>query len=254
MKVRLKIWRQPLGNNLQGAFAHYSLEAVNPNMSFLEMLDLLNNQLVLKGEEPVAFDSDCREGICGSCSLMINGKPHGPGYGITTCQLYMRRFKDNEEIIVEPFRSRAFPVIKDLIVDRSAFDRIMQAGGYISVCAGQAPEANSIPIPHPIAEKAFDAAHCIGCGACVAACKNGSASLFVGAKITHLSLLPQGQPERRRRVLQMVEQADKEGFGACSFTKACEAVCPKAISVEVISRMHREYLISVLQRKLGWID
>ncbi|KIE59081.1 fumarate reductase [Methylacidiphilum kamchatkense Kam1] len=253
MKIRLKIWRQP-SRAAKGDFVFYALDGLNPNMSFLEMLDYLNEKLISEGQEPVAFDSDCREGICGSCSLMINGKPHGPGFGITTCQLYLRQFQDDQEIIVEPFRSRAFPVIKDLIVDRSALDRIMQAGGFISTLVGQAPEANSIAIPHDVAEKAFDAAHCIGCGACVAVCKNSSASLFVGAKIAHLSLLPQGQPERRKRVLQMVRQADKEGFGACSFTKACEAVCPKAISVEVISRMYREYLTSAWMQKLGWIN
>jgi succinate dehydrogenase / fumarate reductase iron-sulfur subunit len=216
-------------------------------MSFLEMLDVVNEDLIRRGEEPIAFDHDCREGICGTCSLVINGKPHGPHRGVTTCQTYMRSFKDGDTIVIEPFRARAFPVIKDLIVDRSALDRILWAGGFISVRTGSAPEANSIPVPKETAERAMDAAQCIGCGACVAACKNASAMLFVAAKISHLGLLPQGQPERWRRARAMIEQMDREGFGACTVTGSCEAVCPKGISLEFIARMNRDYAVALLK-------
>lgn len=211
-------------------------------MSFLEMLDVLNEQLIAKGEEPVAFDHDCREGICGMCSLVINGRPHGPQRGVTTCQLHMRSFKDGDTIVIEPWRAKPFPVIKDLVVDRSAFDRIIQAGGYISVNTGAAQDANNIPVPKEDADKAFAAATCIGCGACVAACKNASAMLFVAAKVSHLALLPQGRVEAKRRVLNMVRQMDEEGFGNCSNTGACEVECPKGISLENIARMNREFL------------
>lgn len=211
-------------------------------MSFLEMFDVLNEQLVKEGKEPIAFDHDCREGICGMCSMYINGRPHGPWHGTTTCQLHMRAFKDGDTIVVEPWRANAFPVVKDLIVDRSAFDRIIQAGGYISVNTGVTVDGNAIPIPKENADKAFAAATCIGCGACVAACKNASAMLFVSAKISHLALLPQGDPEREMRALNMVAQMDKEGFGACTNTRACEAVCPKEIKITNIGRLNREYL------------
>jgi succinate dehydrogenase / fumarate reductase iron-sulfur subunit len=218
----------------------YELDNISPDMSFLEMFDVLNAQLIKKGEDPVAFDHDCREGICGACSMYINGRPHGP-LQTTTCQLHMRSFSDGDTIVVEPWRAKAFPVIRDLIVDRSAFDRIQQAGGYISVNTGGVPDANAIPIPKSAADEAFDAAVCIGCGACVAACKNASAALFVGAKISQFALLPQGQPERKTRVERMVAQMEAEGFGGCSNTGACEAECPKGISLSVIARMNREY-------------
>jgi succinate dehydrogenase / fumarate reductase iron-sulfur subunit len=244
MKLTLKIWRQ--GGKYKGEFVTYTLDNVNEHMSFLEMLDVLNEQLIRQREEPVAFEHDCREGICGTCSLVINGRPHGPLKGTTTCQLHMRHFKDGETIVIEPFRAKAFPVIRDLVVDRSAFDRIIQAGGYISVNTGQAPEANSIPIEKEVASRAFDAAACIGCGACVAACPNASAMLFTAAKVSHLALLPQGQVERKRRVLRMVAQMDKEGFGRCSNVKACEAECPKEISVTNIARLNREYLFAAV--------
>jgi succinate dehydrogenase / fumarate reductase iron-sulfur subunit len=211
-------------------------------MSFLEMLDVLNEQLLAKGEEPVAFDHDCREGICGSCSMMINGKPHGPESMTTTCQLHMRKFKDGDNVIIEPWRASPFPVIRDLVVDRSAFDRIIQAGGFISVNTGNAQDGNTLPIPKPDADSAMDAAACIGCGACVAACKNASAMLFTAAKVSHLGYLPQGQPERQRRVLKMVEQMDGEGFGNCTNTYDCEAACPKGISVKNIARLNRDFL------------
>jgi succinate dehydrogenase / fumarate reductase iron-sulfur subunit len=211
-------------------------------MSFLEMLDVLNEQLLTKNEDPVAFDHDCREGICGSCSMMINGKPHGPESMTTTCQLHMRKFKDGDEVIVEPWRASAFPVIRDLVVDRSAFDRIIQAGGFVSVNTGNAQDGNTLPIPKPDADAAMDAAACIGCGACVAACKNASAMLFTAAKVSHLGYLPQGQPERQRRVLKMVEQMDSEGFGNCTNTYDCEAACPKGISVHNIARLNRDFL------------
>ncbi|GIX50127.1 MAG: succinate dehydrogenase [Limisphaera sp.] len=246
MKVTLKVWRQKDAQS-PGRFVTYVTPELNPNMSFLEMLDVVNEDLIRRGEEPIAFDHDCREGICGTCSLVINGKPHGPQRGVTTCQTYMRSFKDGDTIVIEPFRARAFPVIKDLIVDRSAFDRIMWAGGFISVRTGSAPEANSIPVPKETAERAMDAAQCIGCGACVAACKNASAMLFVAAKISHLGLLPQGQPERWRRARAMIEQMDREGFGACTVTGSCEAVCPKGISLEFIARMNRDYAVTLLK-------
>jgi succinate dehydrogenase / fumarate reductase iron-sulfur subunit len=240
MNFKLKIWRQPSAK-APGGFKDYDVQGVIPEMSFLEMLDHLNEQLVKRNEEPVAFDSDCREGICGTCGLVINGLAHGSRLGCTTCELRMRHFKDGASITVEPFRARAFPVIKDLVVDRGAFDRIMQRGGYITTNAGSAPEANAILIPKDILEEAMDSAACIGCGACVAACPNASASLFVSAKITHLALLPQGDPERERRALGMIEQMDREGFGNCSNHGECEAVCPKSISILNIARMRREF-------------
>lgn len=246
MKVTLKVWRQKDAQS-PGRFVTYLTPDLNPNMSFLEMLDVVNEDLIRRGEEPIAFDHDCREGICGTCSLVINGKPHGPHRGVTTCQTYLRSFKDGDTIVIEPFRARAFPVIKDLIVDRSALDRILWAGGFISVRTGSAPEANSIPVPKDVAERAMDAAQCIGCGACVAACKNASAMLFVAAKISHLGLLPQGQPERYRRARAMIEQMDREGFGACTVTGSCEAVCPKGISLEFIARMNRDYAVALFK-------
>ncbi len=239
MKFQLKIWRQD-GPQDSGKFVDYSLEDISSDMSFLEMLDILNNQLVRKGDEAIEFDHDCREGICGSCSLNINGNPHGPDTGTATCQLHMRRFQDGETIVVEPWRARSFPVIKDLAVDRSSFDRIMAAGGFVSVNTGNAPESNAQLISHDTVESAMDSAACIGCGACVAACKNSSAMLFVAAKITHLAKLPQGQPERTKRAAQMVTQMDAEGFGACSNTGACEAACPKEIRLENIAQLNRE--------------
>jgi succinate dehydrogenase / fumarate reductase iron-sulfur subunit len=244
MKITLKIWRQK-NKEAKGAFKTYSLVHVSPDMSFLEMLDVLNNELILKGEESIAFDHDCREGICGTCSLYINGRPHGP-LQTTTCQLHMRTFSDGQTITIEPWRAKAFPVIRDLVVDRTAFERIQQAGGYVSVNTGGVPDANEIPIPKKIADEAFDAAACIGCGACVAACKNASAMLFVSAKISQLVLLPQGKPERKERAEKMVAQMDAEGFGACTNTGACEAECPKAISLSNIARMNREYFSAVM--------
>ncbi len=240
MKLTLKVWRQN-GKTDKGRFETHQLEA-SEHMSFLEMLDVLNEQLIAKKEMPVAFEHDCREGICGACSMVINGRPHGPQQGTTTCQLHMRHFKDGQTIVVEPFRAKAFPVIKDLVVDRSAFDRIIESGGYVSVSTGQAPDANDISIEKTIAAHAFDSAACIGCGACVAACPNASAMLFTSAKVSHLAYLPQGQVERQRRVLSMINQMDEEGFGMCSNAYACEAECPKEISVLNISRMNREYL------------
>lgn len=240
MKLKLHVWRQK-DKNSKGKMTTYETTA-NPDMSFLEMLDVLNEDLIEKGGEPVAFDHDCREGICGMCSLVIDGVPHGPDQGTTTCQLHMRKFKDGDEVFIEPWRAGAFPVIKDLIVDRGAFDRIIQAGGFVSVNTGGTQDANSIPVPKRDADMAMDAAACIGCGACVAACKNSSAMLFVSAKVSHLALLPQGQPEKKRRVLNMVNQMDKEGFGNCTNQYECEAVCPKEISVDFIARMNREYL------------
>lgn len=242
MKLKLKIWRQK-DANAKGKLVDYQLDDVSPDMSFLEMLDVLNEQLVAKDEEPIEFDHDCREGICGTCSLQINGRPHGPDRFITTCQLHMRSFKDGDTIYIEPFRAKAFPVIKDLVVDRNAFDRIQQAGGYVSVnTTGLTVDANAIPINKHDADKAFDAAVCIGCGACVAACKNASAMLFTSAKVSQLALLPQGQVEATDRVLNMVRQMDLEGFGNCSNTGACEIECPKGISLENIARMNREYM------------
>jgi succinate dehydrogenase / fumarate reductase iron-sulfur subunit len=239
MKIKLKIWRQK-DSQSKGRFSTYTLADVSPDMSFLEMLDILNNDLIRKGEESVAFDHDCREGICGACGLYINGRPHGP-LQTTTCQLHMRSFSDGQTITIEPWRARAFPVLRDLIVDRTAFDRIQQAGGYVSVNTGGVPDANEIPIPKRIADEAFDSAACIGCGACVAACKNASAMLFVSAKVSQFALLPQGKPERNERAEKMVAQMDAEGFGACTNTGACEAECPKAISLTNIARMNREY-------------
>ncbi len=241
MRLTLKIWRQK-DRNSKGQLVTYEMNNATPDMSFLEMLDLLNLDLARRGEETIAFDHDCREGICGTCSLYINGRPHGPLKGVATCQLHMRSFKDGETIVIEPFRAKAFPIIKDLVVDRSAFDRIIQAGGFVSVKTGGAPDANALPIPKSIAEEAFEAAACIGCGACVAACRNASAMLFVAAKVSQLALLPQGQAERRERVEAMVAQMDREGFGACSNTYACEAECPKKVSVNYIARLNRELL------------
>jgi succinate dehydrogenase / fumarate reductase iron-sulfur subunit len=240
LNLHLKVWRQKNKDD-KGRLVDYEANDISTDMSFLEMLDLINEGLIKKGEEPVAFDSDCREGICGSCGLYINGRPHGPMRGVATCQLHMRSFKDGETITIEPWRAKAFPVIKDLIVDRSAFDRIIAAGGYISVNTGGAPDGNAIPIPKDEAESAFEAAECIGCGACVAACKNASAMLFVGAKVSHLARLPQGKPEREIRVVAMVEQMEKEGFGSCTNTEACSAECPKEISMDVIAQLRREY-------------
>ena len=243
LKLTLKIWRQKSPNE-SGSFKSYKLNNLNTHMSFLEMLDVLNERLVEEGKEPVAFDHDCREGICGMCSMVINGRPHGPIRGTTTCQLHMRHFKSGESITIEPWRAKAFPVIKDLVVDRSSFDRIIQSGGYVSVNTGSAPDGNAIPIPKSVAEEAFDAAACIGCGACVASCKNASASLFVSAKISQLALLPQGQPEREERAKKMVSKMDEEGFGHCTNTGACEAECPKEISIQYIRRMNLEYNLS----------
>ncbi len=240
LNLKLKIWRQKNSNSV-GSFVDYDVQ-ISPDASFLEMLDELNNRLEANNEEPIVFESDCREGICGTCGLVINGHPHGPLPKIATCQLHMRNFKDGETIWVEPFRAKAFPVIKDLMVDRSGFDKILQAGGYISVNTGGAPDANSIPVPKDAASEAFDAAACIGCGACVAACKNASAMLFVSAKISHLGLLPQGQPERYIRVQRMIKVMDELGFGSCTNTYACEAECPKGISVTNIARMNRDFV------------
>jgi len=244
MKLTLKIWRQKNAAD-KGGFVTYVADHVSKDMSFLEMLDVLNDQLTEKGEDPVHFDHDCREGICGMCSLYINGKPHGP-LQTTTCQLHMRSFSDGETITIEPWRAKAFPVVKDLVVNRSAFDRIIQAGGYVSVNTGGVPDANEIPIPKVVADLAMDAAQCIGCGACVAACKNASAMLFTSAKVSQLALLPQGQVERKTRAEKMVAQMDSEGFGACTNTGACEAECPKGISITNIARMNREYFSAVV--------
>ena len=244
MNLTLKVWRQK-SRNEQGRIETYPAKDISPDMSFLEMLDVVNEGLVKAGTDPIAFDHDCREGICGTCSLTINGIPHGPERGTTSCQLHMRHFKDGDTIYIEPWRAAAFPVIRDLIVDRSAFDKIMQAGGFVSINTGGAPDANALPIPKDAAETAMDAAACIGCGACVAACPNASAMLYTSAKVSHLALLPQGAVERRRRVLSMVAQMDKDGFGRCSNVTACEAECPKEISVENIARMNREYLSAV---------
>jgi succinate dehydrogenase / fumarate reductase iron-sulfur subunit len=245
MNLTLKIWRQK-NRQSKGAFETYQVSDIVPEMSFLEMLDVLNQDLIGKGLEPVAFDHDCREGICGMCSLMINGISHGPEAATTTCQLYMRKFDDGDTITIEPFRAAAFPVVRDLVVDRSAFDRIQQAGGFVSVSTGGAPDANLIPIPKDKADRAMDAAACIGCGACVAACKNASASLFVAAKVAHLAQLPQGQAERYRRVKAMVAAMDAENFGSCTNTYDCEAVCPESISVDFIADMNRDYRRALL--------
>lgn len=239
--LTLQVWRQESASS-KGKFVTYKVDDVSTEMSFLEMFDVLNEKLIRDGQEPIAFDHDCREGICGSCSMHINGRPHGPWHGTTVCQLHMRAFKDGDTVVVEPWRSKAFPVIKDLMVDRSAFDRIIQAGGYISVNTGNAVDANAIPVDKEKADNAFAAAACIGCGACVAACKNSSAMLFMSSKVSHLALLPQGDPERKTRVLNMVSQMDKEGFGSCTFTGACEAVCPKEIPITTISRLNAEYI------------
>ena len=241
ISVTLRVWRQA-GPGQPGRFVDYAAKDLSPNMSFLEMLDVVNDELTLKGGEPIAFAHDCREGICGTCSCMINGKPHGPGHGIATCQTYLRSFADGDTIVVEPFRARAFPLVKDLVIDRTAFDKIIQAGGFISVRTGAAPDANSIPVPKADADLAMDAAACIGCGACVAACKNASAMLFVAAKVSQLGLLPQGQPERDQRVLAMVGTMDALGFGNCTNQYECSAACPKSISHDFIARMNRDYL------------
>jgi succinate dehydrogenase / fumarate reductase, iron-sulfur subunit len=245
MDLTLKVWKQKNAVT-KGKFETYQVKNISSEMSFLEMFDVLNEQLISEGSDPIAFDHDCREGICGACSMYVNGRPHGPWHGTTTCQLHMRAFKSGDTIVVEPWRADAFPVIKDLIVDRSAFDRIIQAGGYVSVNTGVSVDGNAIPVQKDHADKAFAAAACIGCGACVAACKNSSALLFVSAKVSHLALLPQGEPERRKRVLGMVTQMDKEGFGACTNTGACEAVCPKEISITNIARLNAEYALAGL--------
>ncbi|RFC51466.1 MAG: succinate dehydrogenase / fumarate reductase iron-sulfur subunit [Verrucomicrobia bacterium] len=241
ISITLRVWRQA-GPDAPGKFVDYPAANLSTHMSFLEMLDVVNDGLTLKGEEPIAFAHDCREGICGTCSCTINGKAHGPGHGVATCQIYMRAFRDGEVIVVEPFRARAFPLVKDLVVDRSAFDQIIQAGGFISVRTGAAPDANSIPVPKTDADLAMDAAACIGCGACVAACKNASAMLFVAAKVSQLGLLPQGQPERDSRVLAMVNTMDALGFGSCTNQYECSAACPKTISHDFIARLNRDYL------------
>ena len=249
MNVKLKVWRQA-SNTQQGGFEEYEAKNLNPNMSFLEMLDEVNEDLTRAGKEPIAFEHDCREGICGSCSLMIDGEPHGPEYRVASCQTYMRSFKDGDVITIEPFRSKAFPVLKDLVVDRAAFDRIIQAGGFISLSTGSAPDANAIPVPKVDADLSMDAAACIGCGACVASCKNGAAMLFVSAKAAHLNLLPQGKVEKDRRVLAMLDTMDAAGFGACSNTYACEAACPKGISVDFIAKLNRDYALAAVRTKL----
>lgn len=241
MKLKLHIWRQKNANS-PGAIQTYNVDGIEEDMSFLEMLDILNEKLILEGQEAIAFDHDCREGICGACSMTINGIPHGPHKAITTCQLHMRSFKNGDEIWIEPFRAKAFPVIKDLIVDRSSFDRIQQAGGYVNMRTGQAQDANALPISKVKADLAMDAAACIGCGACVAACPNGAAMLFVGAKVSQYALLPQGQAERKRRALNMVSTMDNEGFGACTNHFECESACPKSISVKFIAKLNREYM------------
>lgn len=248
MNLTLYIWRQK-DRHSPGKMVRYDVKDINPDMSFLEMLDVLNQQLIERGEDPVAFDHDCREGICGSCGMMINGQAHGPQRATTACQLHMRHFRDGDTIYVEPWRARAFPVIKDLVVDRSAFDRIIAAGGYISVSTGGAPDANSIPVPKANADLAMDAAACIGCGACVAACPNASAMLFTAAKVAHLALLPQGQPERTRRVLNMVRQMDQEGFGGCTNIGECSAACPKEISLDFIAMLNRELIKATASRQ-----
>ena len=248
MRINLRVWRQA-GPTQPGRFVDYAASDVSPDMSFLEMLDGINEGLIAKGEDPIAFDSDCREGICGACGFLVGGIPHGPDPGTTVCQLHMRRFKDGESLTLEPWRARAFPVIKDLVVDRSALDRIIQAGGYTSVNVGGAQDGNAILVAKTIADKAMDSAACIGCGACVAACKNASAALFASAKISHLALLPQGQIERYARVVRMVERHDGEGFGSCSNEGECEAVCPKEIPITNIARMNREYLKAMLVQR-----
>jgi succinate dehydrogenase / fumarate reductase iron-sulfur subunit len=248
VKLTLQVWRQPAPDQ-EGRFVTYTADGISDHASFLEMLDVVNEQLTAQGQDPIAFSHDCREGICGSCALMINGKAHGPGKGAATCQVHMRAFQDGEEIVIEPWRAEAFPVIKDLVVDRSALDRIIQAGGFISAPTGGARDANEILVAKPDADAAMDAAACIGCGACVAACPNGSASLFTAAKISHLGLLPQGQPERYRRVINMVAQMDEEHFGHCTLHGECQEACPKQISIDTITRMNRDYLKAVVTAK-----
>ena len=248
MKLALHVWRQA-GPIALGKFVRYDVADASPDMSFLELLDVLNQQLIARREEPIAFDHDCREGICGACGIVINGRPHGPQRATTACQLHLRHFADGAELWIEPWRARAFPIVKDLVVDRAAFDRIVQAGGFITARTGSAPEANSIPVPKPAAELAMDAAACIGCGACVAACPNASAMLFVAAKVSHLGLLPQGQPERYSRVTHMVAQMDAEGFGACTNHGECMAACPKEISIDFIARLNRDYLGAMLRHQ-----
>jgi succinate dehydrogenase / fumarate reductase iron-sulfur subunit len=248
MKLTLKVWRQKNGQT-PGQFETYAAKDILEEMSFLEVLDVVNEELLERGEEPIAFDTDCREGICGMCSLVINGIPHGGHHGTATCQVHMRRFKDGDTITIEPWRARAFPIVRDLIADRSAFDRIIQAGGFVSVNTGGTPDGNAIPVPKTLADRAMDAAACIGCGACVAACKNASAMLFVAAKVSHLNLLPQGQAEKDERALNMVRQMDAEGFGNCTVTGSCEAVCPKEISLSFIAKMNRDYGLAALKGK-----
>lgn len=248
MNLKLKVWRQK-GHNNPGEFKEYAAKNVSPDASFLEMLDAVNEELVSTGQDPIIFDHDCREGICGSCGFVINGMAHGPQKGTTVCQLHMRHFKDGDELVLEPWRATAFPVIKDLMVNRTALDRVITAGGYISVNTGNAPDANSLPIPKPNADEAFASATCIGCGACVASCKNASAMLFTSAKVSHMALLPQGQVEREKRVLRMVDQMDAEGFGACTSTGSCSASCPKEINLTNIARMNREYLLASLNQQ-----
>ncbi|EKO14894.1 succinate dehydrogenase/fumarate reductase iron-sulfur subunit [Leptospira kirschneri] len=243
MDLKLKVWRQKSGEE-KGKIVDYDAKDISPNMSFLEMLDVVNEELITKGEDPIAFEHDCREGICGSCNLMINGQAHGPHQGVTSCQLHMRSFKDGDTVYVEPWRAKAFPVLKDLVVDRSAFDRIIQSGGFISINTGGAPDANANPIPKVDADIAMDAATCIGCGACVASCKNASAMLFVSAKITHLGLLPQGKVEQKERVKKMINAMDAEGFGNCTNQYECEAVCPKSIKRDFIRTMNLDYILS----------
>jgi succinate dehydrogenase / fumarate reductase iron-sulfur subunit len=245
MRIFLKVWRQA-GPSTPGQFVDYTAENVSPDMSFLEMLDVVNEGLIARGQDPIAFDSDCREGICGTCGFMVGGIPHGPDPGTTVCQLHMRRFRDGDRLVLEPWRAKAFPVLKDLVVDRGAFDRIIQAGGYTSINVGGAPDGNAILVPKEISETAMDAAACIACGACVAACKNASAALFTSAKVSQLALLPQGQPERTARVVAMVQRHDAEGFGSCSNEGECEAVCPKEIPITNIARMNREYFRAML--------
>ena len=247
LNLKLKVWRQDNTDD-SGRFEEYNAKGIDTDMSFLEMLDVVNEGLNEDGKEPIAFDSDCREGICGSCSMVINGVPHGGQQGTTACQLHMRHFSDGMTITIEPWRASAFPVQRDLVVDRAAFDRIQQAGGFVSVRTGSVPDANATPVPKEDADLAMDAAQCIGCGACVAACKNASAMLFVAAKVSHLSLVPQGQPERERRALAMVQKMDEEGFGGCTVTGSCEAVCPKQISLDFIARMNREYGCALIKK------